>query len=116
MWTVNLNGTKEGPKNFKVGIYIEGSKTMMSLEYSIENIVYKIPKISLTDLEQQVENHRSYPSCYENRSAEITLPILPTEDGAMIEMEDLNYKPKKKMTLKEVEKKLGYEIELESEG
>lgn len=85
----------------------------MSLEYSIENIVYKIPKISLSDLEQRVKNNLNYCDCYEN--AAITFPILPTEDGAIVEIKDLNYKPKKKMTLKEVEKKLGYEIELESE-
>lgn len=104
--------------DFKVGIYLENNEVMMSLEFKESDLLVQIPKICLSRLNCEINCeviNKTY-SCLEfntiKNDSQLIIPILSDEKGILFQVTDL--KPKKKMTLEEVEKELGYKIKLEN--
>lgn len=106
--------------NQKVQVYRENDNTYLAIEgttYSNNNdkIQVILPKIDINSIKIDIENNYDYnynlilpPKI--NRKASITVELLPNEKNefAIVKID----KPTKKMTKEEIEKELGYKVEI----
>ena len=110
--------------NFKVGLFIENGNTYLSLEYTQGNQKIQIHKIGLEHIEVEKETQeftfggagRPLINVGTHDLYSLTLPLLANNrtDKIMYTITNLEEVPKE-MSIKEIEKQLGYPIKIKGE-
>lgn len=116
--------TKSKKHNIKVGVFTENDNTFLSLEYIEDNKKVQIHKIALDGIDVIKETLPMY-TCNSTKMNtmmfgsydiyNLNLPLLPvTEEQVIYTIIDLDYLPHE-MSIKEIEKQLGYPIKIKGE-
>ena len=108
--------------DFKVGLFIEDNKSFLSLEFIEDNHKVEIHKIALDYIDINREsiskytcNGIPYPAFGTYEACSISFPVVPVEgDKILCTIIDLDNVPKE-MSIKEIEKQLGYSIKIKGE-